>query len=129
MISEDQKITKEFRRNRKGKYTVRRLKQGDVGPVEREQRGELRARVAQRWRIRIPDTDFPPEICTTHNVSRCGLYFLTPSTHYLPGMTVCVIRNFDPDDQMNKEEVGKIVRVDSYKGDQKGVAIQVLTGR
>ena len=98
-------------------------------PIEKEQRRELRASVAQRWRIRIPDTDHLPEICTTHNVSRCGLYFLTSSNHYLPGMTVCVIRNFDPDDQISTEEVGKIVRVDSYKGDQKGVAIQVLTER
>jgi len=97
--------------------------------VGEEQRGELRARVSQRWRIRIPDTDHAPEICTTHNVSRCGLYFLTTSTHYLPGMTVCVIRNFDPDDQISKEEVGKIVRVDSYEGGRKGVAIQVLPTR
>ncbi|MBZ5644149.1 MAG: PilZ domain-containing protein [Acidobacteriia bacterium] len=105
------------------------MRRGDAGQVEKEQRRELRARVAQRWRIRIPDTDYPPEICTTHNVSRCGLYFLTSSTHYLPGMTVCVIRNFDPDDQLIVEEVGTIVRVDSYNKDQKGVAIQVLTKR
>jgi hypothetical protein len=98
-------------------------------PIVKEQRRDLRARVAQRWLIRIPESDHPPEICTTHNVSRCGLYFLTSSTHYLPGMTVCVIRNFDPDDQISKEEVGRIVRVDSYKQGQKGVAIQVLTGR
>jgi hypothetical protein len=95
----------------------------------KERRRELRARVAQCWRIRIPDTDHPTEICTTHNVSRCGLYFLTSSSHYLPGMTVCVIRNFHPDDQLSKEENGKIVRVDSYKGGQKGVAIQVLPSR
>jgi hypothetical protein len=100
-----------------------------MGRAGNERRSELRATVAQRWRIRIPDTDHPPEICMTHNVSRCGLYFLTSSTHYLPGMTVCVIRNFDPDDQMSTEEVGKIVRVDSYKGGQKGVAIQVLPVR
>lgn len=97
--------------------------------VGKEQRRELRARVAQRWRIRIPDTEHPPEICTTHNVSRCGLYFLTSSTHYLLGMTVGVIRNFDPDDQMSAEEMGKIVRVDSYAGGRKGVAIQVFAVR
>jgi len=95
----------------------------------KERRWELRARVSQRWRIRIPDSEHPPEICTTHNVSRCGLYFLTSSTHYLPGMTVCVIRNFHPDDQISKEEIGKIVRVDSYEGGRKGVAIQVLPVR
>jgi len=95
----------------------------------KERRRELRARMAQRWRIRIPDTDHLPEICTTHNVSRCGLYFLTSSTHYLPGMAVLMIRNFDPDDQISTEETGKIVRVDSLEGGRKGVAIQVLTMR
>jgi len=97
--------------------------------VGEERRRELRARVAQRWRIRIPDTDHPPEICTTQNVSRCGLYFLTFSTQYLPGMTVCVIRNFNLDDQISTEEVGKIVRVDRFEGGRKGVAIQVLPVR
>jgi hypothetical protein len=97
--------------------------------VGEERRRELRARVSQRWRIRIPDSEHPPEICTTHNVSRCGLYFFTSSTHYLPGMTVCVIRNFHPDDQISEEEIGKIVRVDGYEGGQKGVAIQVLPVR
>ena len=91
-----------------------------------EKRRELRARISQRWQIRIPDTDHPVEICTTHNVSRCGLYFVTSSTHYLSGMKVCVIRNFDPHDQMATEEIGTIVRVDTLKGDRKGVAIRVL---
>jgi hypothetical protein len=100
-----------------------------MGRSEEEQRRELRARVSQRWRIRIPDTEHPSEICTTHNVSRCGLYFFTSSTHYLPGMTVSVIRNFNLDDQISTEEVGKIVRVDSFEGGQKGVAIQVLPVR
>jgi|SRR5579862_3440033 len=97
--------------------------------VGKERRREPRARVAQRWRVRIPDTDHPAEICTTHNVSRCGLYFLTSSTHYLRGMTVCVIRGFHPDDHISKEEIGKIVRADSYEGGRKGIAIQVLPMR
>ena len=108
---------------------MRPLKQGEMGPVDQERRREPRARVAQRWRIRVPDTDIPPEICTTHNVSRCGLYFLTSFTHYLPGTIVYVIRNFDPDDQFSTEEKCKIVRVDSYKGNQKGVAVQILSDR
>ena len=100
-----------------------------MGRSGKKRRRELRARVAQRWWICIPETDHPPEICMTHNVSRCGLYFLTSSTHYLPGMTVSLIRNFDPEDQLSKEEMGRIVRVDSLSGDRKGVAIQVLSAR
>jgi len=92
----------------------------------KEQRRELRARMSQRLRIRIPDSDHPAEICTAHNLSRSGLYFVTSSTHYLPGMGICVTRNFDPDDQMSTEETANIVRVDSLRGDRKGVAIQVM---
>jgi hypothetical protein len=92
----------------------------------KEQRTELRARVSQRLRIRVPETDHPAEICSTHNVSRCGVYFVTSSTHYLLDMKVHLIRNFDPDDQMNVEELGKIVRVDDLSGDRKGVAILIL---
>jgi len=82
--------------------------------------------MSQRLRIRIPDSDHPAEICTAHNLSRSGLYFVTSSTHYLPGMRICVTRNFDPDDQMSTEEMANIVRVDSLRGDRKGVAIQVI---
>ncbi len=94
-----------------------------------ERRREPRVRLSQRLRIRIPQTGHPSEICTTHNVSRSGLYFVAYSTHYLSGMKVGVIRNFDPDDQMSTEEMGNIVRVDSLSGDRKGVAIQVLAAR
>ena len=72
-----------------------------------ERRRELRVKLSQRWRIRIPDTDFPVEVCTTNNISRCGLYFVTYSTHYLAGM----------------EEEGTILRVDTVKGERYGVAI------
>jgi hypothetical protein len=104
---------------------TRKLKRGEMGQTGNNQRRELRARMSQRCRIRIPDTDHPAEICSARDVSRSGLYFVTHSTHYLPGMKVCVIRNFDPDDQMSTEEIGDIVRVDSLRGDRKGVAIQL----
>jgi hypothetical protein len=96
-----------------------------MGQTGNNHRRELRARMSQRWRIRIPDTDHPAEICSARDVSRSGLYFVTYSTHYLAGMKVCVIRNFDPDDQMSTEEIGDIVRVDNLRGGRKGVAIQL----
>jgi hypothetical protein len=95
-------------------------------PREKERRREPRAMVSQHLRIRIPDTGHPVEICLTHNVSKSGLYFATSSTHYLPGMKVCVIRNFHPDDQMSTEETATIVRVDILGGDRKGIAVKIL---
>lgn len=68
-----------------------------MGPGGKEQRRELRAKVSQRLRVRIPDSDHSAEICQAHNLSRSGPYFVIASTHYLPGMNICVIRNFDPD--------------------------------
>jgi hypothetical protein len=95
----------------------------------KEQRREVRVRVSQRLWIRVADSDHPAETCTAGNVSRSGLYFITSSTHYFPGTKVYVVRNFDPDDRMSAEEIGKIVRVDSLSGDRMGVAIQILVGR
>jgi hypothetical protein len=100
-----------------------------MGRPENEQRRELRARVSQRLRVRLPDSDDPAEICTAHNLARSGLYLVTPFTHYLPGMKICVTRNFHPDDQMSTEEMADIVRVDSLSGDRKGVAIRVKVAR
>ena len=94
-------------------------------PRRGDNRRELRARISQRCRIRIPDTDKPAEMCSARDISRSGLYFVTQSAHYLAGMKVCVIRNFDPDDQMNTEEIGQIIRVDSLRGDRKGLAVRL----
>jgi hypothetical protein len=91
----------------------------------KQQRGEPRARISQRLRVRVPDSDHPPEICTAHNLSRSGLYFVTSSTHYLPKMKIYVTRNFDPDDQMSTEEIADILRVDNLRGNRKGVAIRL----
>ena len=40
-----------------------------------------------------------------------------------------MIRNFHPDAQISKEEIGKVVRVDSYEGGRKGITRQVLPVR
>ncbi len=44
--------------------------------------------------VRPCDTSFPEEICTTANVSRNGVYFVTPTPHYFVGMNVVVIAQF-----------------------------------
>lgn len=41
-------------------------------------------------RIRPFDPQFPPEYCTTFNISEAGLYFTTSVRHYMPGMNVYV---------------------------------------
>ena len=76
--------------------------------------------------VRPCDSLYPEEICTTANVSRSGLYFVTPTKHYVVGMNVLVTLNFGPDDPKHREQIGDVVRVDELDEDKWGVAIRIL---
>jgi hypothetical protein len=76
--------------------------------------------------VRPCDPVYPEEICTTANVSRSGLYFVTPTKHYVVGMNVLVTLNFGPDDPKHREQIGDVVRVDDLDDDKRGVAIRIL---
>ena len=90
-----------------------------------ERRREPRSKLAQPLRIRVLHADFPAETCKTANVSRSGLYFITSSNHYFPGMTIYVTRNYHPDDPMNKEEIAEVIRIDHLKDGRTGVAVRI----
>ena len=70
--------------------------------------------------VRPCDPLFPEEICTTANVSRSGLYFVTPTKHYFVGMNVLVTLNFGPDDPKHREQIGDVVRVERVGRGQVG---------
>jgi hypothetical protein len=76
--------------------------------------------------VRPCDPLYPEEICTTANVSRSGLYFVTPTNHYYVGMNVLVTLNFGPDDPIHREQIGDVVRIDDLDEGKKGVAIRIL---
>ena len=76
--------------------------------------------------VRPCDSLYPEEICTTANVSRSGLYFVTSSKHYFVGMNVVVTLNFGPDDPVHREQIGDVVRVDTLAGDRWGVAVRIV---
>jgi len=76
--------------------------------------------------VRPFDPLFPEEICTTANVSRSGVYFLTPTKHYFVGMNVIVTLNFGQDDPIHREQIGDVVRVEELDEDKWGVAIRIL---
>jgi hypothetical protein len=76
--------------------------------------------------VRPCDSLFPEEICTTANVSRSGLYFMTPTKHYFVGMNVILTLNFGQDDPIHREQIGDVVRVDELDEDKRGVAIRIL---
>jgi hypothetical protein len=76
--------------------------------------------------VRPCDSLFPEEVCTTANVSRSGVYFVTPTPHYFVGMNVVVALNFGPDDARHREQIGDVVRVDELDEYKWGVAIRIL---
>src|ERR1700728_3751579 len=76
--------------------------------------------------VRPCDPLYPEEVCTTANVSRGGLYFLTPRNHYFVGMNVVVTLNFGPDDPIHREQIGDVVRIDRLDENRMGVAVRIL---
>src|ERR1700733_11352716 len=72
------------------------------------------------------DPHYPGEVCTTLNVSRNGLYFATTTEHYFPGMNVIVTLDFRPDDAMQQEYIGDVIRLERFEDGKWGVAIRIL---
>jgi hypothetical protein len=95
--------------------------QGDF----KERRQAPRTDVKQVVRIRPFDPQFPPEYCTTFNISESGLYFATLTHHYVPGMNVYVTRDFQPGSPMNRSMDGSAGRVQKLESGKFGVAIQI----
>jgi hypothetical protein len=94
-------------------------------------RSAPRARISLPIRLRPFDSRYPEEICSTLDMSRDGLYFVTSAKHYLElhfrNMKVHVMRNFQPNDPANQEEIGDVVRVEGPKDGKWGVAIRIAT--
>ena len=92
-----------------------------------ERRRYPRINLSQVVRIRPFDPSLPPEYCTTFNVSQSGLYFATTAGHYIPGMSVYVTSDFQPDSPLNSTVVGAVVRIDKLEADKLGVAIHIVS--
>ena len=94
-------------------------------------RAAPRAKISLPIRVRSFDSKYPEEICTSLNMSRDGLYFVTTAGHFLElyfrSRKVRVTRNFQPNDPANQEEIGDVVRVEGPKDGKWGVAIRVAT--
>jgi hypothetical protein len=92
-------------------------------------RSNPRAKISVPIRVRPTDAKYPEEIGATLNISRDGLYFVTQASHYLElyfrDMKVHVIRNVQPNDPANLEEIGYVVRVDGPKDGKWGIAIRI----
>src|ERR1700730_4134096 len=95
----------------------------------KERRHAPRTDLKQVVRIRPVDPQFPPEYCTTFNISEAGLYFATSVRDYPPGTNVYVTSDFQPGSPMNRSVAGSVVRVEELENGQFGIAIQILPRR
>jgi hypothetical protein len=77
-------------------------------------------------RVRPFDFRLSEEVCTTTNVSRTRLYIETSARHYYAGMNVSVVRNFQPEERVHREETGTVTRVEKLNDGKWGVAIRIL---
>jgi hypothetical protein len=103
----------------------------DMEVATSNRRSTPRAMISLTIRVRSFDSKYTEEIYTTLNMSRDGLYFLTSARHYLEhycrNMKVYVMRNFQPNDPANQEEIGAVVRVEGPQDGKWGVAICIAT--
>lgn len=93
----------------------------------KERRRQPRTNLSQVVRIRRFDPSWPPEDCTTLNVSQDGLYFATSEGHYALGLNVYVTSDFRTTSLINYAMEGVIVRVDRLENEKWGVAIHIFS--
>ena len=94
--------------------------------AKQERRKAPRVKLPRRVRVRPFDSRLSEEVCTTANVSRNGFYIETSAEHYYTGMNVSVVRNFQPEEMVHREETGTVTRIEKLNDGRWGVAIRIL---
>jgi hypothetical protein len=95
---------------------------------QKERRKNRRAKIARPVRVRPsePRDEHFEEIVTSINASRDGVLFSTRRTDYYLGMRVFVTFPYtSPNDPMNCEYIGEVVRVDRLPNNKFAVAIHL----
>jgi hypothetical protein len=97
-----------------------------TGP-ERRRKGRLK--LPQTVRVRPSDahgSDFD-EILPTLNSSRDSVYFASKNQFYTQGMRVFVTYPYsDGPGSLNRESLGKVVRIDDLGHGRRGIAVEIL---
>jgi PilZ domain len=94
-----------------------------------DKRRSRRIRIGQPLKTRAIDAKDAgiEEVNVTKNVSREGIYFVTPIRLYSEGMRLYVtVPHHHPRDPKDREYLGQVVRVDRFADEKCGVAIQFL---
>jgi hypothetical protein len=97
-----------------------------TGP-ERRRKGRLRLPQTVRVRPSDPGLHDFDEILPTLNTSRDGVYFASKNAFYEEGMRLFVTYPYsDGPGSLNRESLGKVVRVDDLGHGRRGVAVEIL---
>jgi hypothetical protein len=94
-----------------------------------ERRRKARLRLPQTVRVRPSDTHLHnfDEILPTLNTSRDSVYFASKNTSYKEGMRLFVTYPYsDGPGSLNRESLGKVVRIDDLGNGRRGIAVEIL---
>jgi hypothetical protein len=100
---------------------------GAITRIESVVRRSPRVEFSQSIRVRPVDAEYPPETCSTVDISKEGLYFETGRQHYYPGMEVRLTRNPQLGDLADEEERASVVRVNQLPDGTCGVAVRIIS--
>jgi hypothetical protein len=94
---------------------------------ERRRKGRLKLPRIVRVRPSEPGVEDFDEILPTQNAAIDGVYFVTKNTQYKDGMRVFITYPYSEErGSINREFLGKIVRIDELPHGRRGVALQIL---
>jgi hypothetical protein len=94
-----------------------------------ERRRKMRLRIAQTVRVRPSDAHLHnfDEILPTLNTSRDSVYFASKNGYYKEGMRLFVTCPYsDGPGSLNRESLGKVVRIDDLGNGRRGIAVEIL---
>jgi len=98
-------------------------------PSTTERRRRARLKLPQVVRVRPSDPiryDFD-EILPTLNISRDSVYFASKNAFYKEGMRVFITYPYsDSVGSINRESLGRVVRVDDLGEGRRGIAVEIL---
>ena len=87
-----------------------------------------RLQVSLHARIRSfgPEQKQLEEVRPTTDFNRAGFYFTTQLAHYSLGMKVVLALPYSPHAQVEREYIGRVVRLEPLCDGLQGVAVQIL---
>ncbi len=97
-----------------------------TGP-ERRRKGRLRLPQTIRVRPSEPHGSEFDEILPTLNAARDSVYFASKNEFYTVGMRLFITYPYsEGHGSLNREYLGKVVRIDDLGHDRRGIAVEIL---